>query len=495
MRQEAPAFQAGEEVTVMPNSFMEFLDMSPEEIYEDWLKFITTRDPLLKDTSPASFNAVLAEAIASEFWIFLQLLKQKVKDVNILTAEGEALSEIVKSILPEGRRSGERATGTILFSRPTPAPSDIVIPAGTICAAVGDDRTLVEFETTETVTLAQNAFEVYAPARAIRAGTKGNVHAGAISIIRTPVLGITSCTNDMAFTGGTDMESDEDLRRRALYAIWTNGRATIPLIREHIDALEGVREVKVETLGQGDVLLVIDGDPASISSRVDTAIYENLAAGITACGVLGATLRPEGHTFEIGDTSGAPVWVRTLQYIPVHLEVPFQYITPLGQTKRGYAVFYAGTMPGDAVKAIVDADHPYATRIVSSSYIGSYSFDILMGHGTYPRLWVAPELQRVDIELEIVMTSTPEQDLLENIKTSLETALDAYKIGDPIEYADLVKYIYIDYTSSRAFRGIDDIKLFTITCKNETIDNFGEKIVLEDDERAVPGTITVSEAE
>jgi hypothetical protein len=103
----------------MTVDFTEFLDMTAEELYEDWLNYVTTRDPLLQDTSAATFNGILAEAVASEFWIFLQLLKQKVKDSSVLTAEGDALSAIVLSMLPEGRRSGTRAKGVLLFSRPT----------------------------------------------------------------------------------------------------------------------------------------------------------------------------------------------------------------------------------------------------------------------------------------------------------------------------------------------------------------------------------------
>jgi hypothetical protein len=137
----------------MTVDFTEFLDMTSEELYEDWLNYVTTRDPLLQDTSAATFNGILAEAVASEFWIFLQLLKQKVKDSGVLTAEGDALSAIVLSMLPGRRRSGTRAKGVLLFSRPTPAQSDILIPAGTICAAMSDSGSLIEFQTDEVVVL------------------------------------------------------------------------------------------------------------------------------------------------------------------------------------------------------------------------------------------------------------------------------------------------------------------------------------------------------
>jgi len=162
----------------MTVDFTEFLDMTAEELYEDWLNFISTRDPLLQDTSVATFNSILAEAVASEFWIFLQLLKQKVKDSSVLTAEGEALSAIVLSTLPGGRQAGSRATGVILFSRPSAAQSDITIPAGTICAATSESGGLIEFQTTEAGVLEAGYAMAYVEASAIKAGTAGNVSTG-----------------------------------------------------------------------------------------------------------------------------------------------------------------------------------------------------------------------------------------------------------------------------------------------------------------------------
>ena len=88
----------------MAIDFTEFLEMDATDLYEDWLTYITSRDPLLQDTGVATFNSILAEAVSTQFWVFMQLLKQKVKDSNVLTAEGDALSAIVLSMLPEGRQ-------------------------------------------------------------------------------------------------------------------------------------------------------------------------------------------------------------------------------------------------------------------------------------------------------------------------------------------------------------------------------------------------------
>ena len=475
----------------MAIDFTEFLEMSAEDLYEDWLTYITSRDPLLQDTGVATFNSILAEAISTQFWVFIQLLKQKVKDSNVLTAEGDALSAIVLSMLPEGRQQGTNATGVIIFSRSTPAASDITIPANTICAAVAEDGTLTEFQTDDVAILATGNTQVYVPATASEVGTAGNVVAGLISIVRTPVIGITNCTNDSPFTGGTDEESDSDLRERALYTIWLPGRATIPLMEEHIDGVYGVREAHVETLGQGDVLLVVDAI-GGIDTELDEMIYDNIAAGCTACGVLGASLRDAGDSFEIGDCAGAQVWVRNLQFTPTEVEIPFVYEEPGATSKNGTAIIPAGSPAGAMVQASLDSEYPYATKILSSTYAGALSFDLFMGRGIYPRLWVPPELQEADIDLDLVLTTTPELNLLANVRASLEAKLSSYRIGEDLEYADLVKYIYIDYTTGRPFSGIDDVSSFELTCKASTITGFGQKVVMDNDERIMPGTVTVS---
>ena len=127
-------------------------------------------------------------------------------------------------------------------------------------------------------------------------------------------------------------------------------------------------------------------------------------------------------------------------------------------------------------------------------YAGTLSFDIFMGKGTYPRLWVAPELQVVDITLTLKLTTTPEVGLLENIQASLEAKLASYKIGEDLEYADLVKFIYVDFATGRAFSGLDDVESFSLNCKAATITGFGQKVTVDKDERLEPGNISVSEA-
>lgn len=79
----------------------------------------------------------------------------------------------------------------------------------------------VEFATTVDATIPQSG-TIDIPAKAIEAGTKGNVQAGAISLQSQSKDGITSVNNAAAASGGTDIETDDDCRQRILEVMQRN---------------------------------------------------------------------------------------------------------------------------------------------------------------------------------------------------------------------------------------------------------------------------------
>lgn len=477
------------------NTYTDLLEATAEEIMWDWLEFMTARDPKLKDTSVYTFNRVFAEGVAVQIWTVVQLLKQKVADSGIMTAEGTALDAVVADRLPSGRLSGTKAEGIVRFSRDSVATYDVPIPTGTRVAAIGEDGEMLYFVTTEDTTIDTGERYGYAYAEAEQVGIAYNIGTADITILATARVGVQGCTNDAPFTGGTDRETDEELRARAIYTIWVPGRATIPIINERIDAVEGVLEAKAETLGEGDVLLIID-TPESAEDDIDAEIYANLAAGVTAPGVLGAELRSTGHSFSIGDCQGGYVWARPRGYVAEETVISFTYLDPDGAAHTGSVTIPAATTRGEAVQA--GTQEFLAASISGSPYAGSLDIDLFMGLGTYPRLWVQPEVQECDVTLVIAQTSTPETGLLANIKASIEAALDDYRIGDQLQFADLVdwaKYDYVQYAANgtlRRFQGIDDITTFEVVCKSTTIDAFGESVSIDADERVTAGTVSVT---
>ena len=94
----------------------------------------------------------------------------------------------------------------------TVAPPDITIPGGTIVATT--DANPVTFSVLFTVVLPAADLTIDVPVIAVNGGLSGNSAAGAITVISTPVQGVTSVTNPLAMTGGADAESDAALIAR-----------------------------------------------------------------------------------------------------------------------------------------------------------------------------------------------------------------------------------------------------------------------------------------
>lgn len=116
-----------------------------------------------------------------------------------------------------GRQQGTRATGYVTFSRNDAANVDITIRKGTQlrAPAASYDGHDVIFYTSASGVLLQNTTEVVIPVECSVAGTVGNVSANTIvEAYNSPVLGITEINNDYATKGGTDLESDQEVKAR-----------------------------------------------------------------------------------------------------------------------------------------------------------------------------------------------------------------------------------------------------------------------------------------
>lgn len=128
------------------------------------------------------------------------------------TKQGADLEDFLRAF-GFSRRSAHRATGIVTFERNTPATSNILIPVGTqVATTSGVPRAL--FLTVVPAILLTGSNTVDVPIQAVAAGSSGNVSAGAVERFVNPIAGITSFSNIVATTGGTDAESDSQLRER-----------------------------------------------------------------------------------------------------------------------------------------------------------------------------------------------------------------------------------------------------------------------------------------
>jgi len=152
-----------------------------------------------------------------------------------------------------------------------PASSEYVIPIGTATAAV--------------------------TVQATTAGTGGNVAAGTISILSTPISGVDYVTNPNALGGGIAAETDSALRARFANYINTRALATTAAVGYAVTTVAGVVSYSLTenydysgAYAPGSLYVVVDdgsgNPPASLISNVSAAVAATVGAGIRF-GVLG----------------------------------------------------------------------------------------------------------------------------------------------------------------------------------------------------------------
>lgn len=190
------------------------------------------------------------------------------------TATGEALDT---HALQRGlyRIAAQKATGILRFSLNSAAASDITISGGTRC--ISPDEKV--FTVTEDAVISAGSTFCSANAEADEAGAGGNVAANSVIFMELPPVGVAAVTNPNAFTGGSDAESDEELRRRVLdsfRSIRNSGNAAY--YRDMAMAVSGVAaaEVQPRYRGRGTVDVIVateTGVPSqTVLGRVSSAL-------------------------------------------------------------------------------------------------------------------------------------------------------------------------------------------------------------------------------
>ncbi|MEY4748464.1 MAG: hypothetical protein RIQ60_678 [Pseudomonadota bacterium] len=225
----------------------------------------TAPAPRLTDRNPGSVVRTLAESFAREYAVLSRQLESVYQAAFVDTAGGRDLDQIA-ALVGVQRRSRAAASGDVVFSRSTPAPADIVIPAGARISST--EVPPVTVQTTAERTLRAGSVSVVVPVAALVDGPAGAARAGTLCVIHRPILGIAAAINpqDLGFAG--QVEDDDALRSRITRALETGGAATPGAI---VGALTGIAGIRAQ-----DVLVAEDhvGSPGilhvTIAAELDT---------------------------------------------------------------------------------------------------------------------------------------------------------------------------------------------------------------------------------
>ena len=187
------------------------------------------------------------------------------------------------------RKAAAKARGTVKFFPSQEEHDNILIPAGTVVCTEPD---MHRYKTDDDVTLASDAASVSVSITAVAAGAEYNARGGTVTVIVTPVLGIGRVYNGSLVIGGTDRESDEELRARVIdsYVNISNG-SNAAYYQSLALSVSGVRFASVVgcARGAGTVNVYVFGDGELVTTsqlnRVQTLLNEEreLCVDVRAC--------------------------------------------------------------------------------------------------------------------------------------------------------------------------------------------------------------------
>lgn len=250
------------------------------ETYEEILERMQNRFTQLSGFSPddASDIGIRLKVLAGEIFSLNTNVEWLKNQMFANTAIGEQL-ELHAEERGLSRKLAVKSSGTLTFSRKEALEYDVEIPAGTICATTDVDG--VRFETTESATLTAGSLSVTVDAQSVEGGEGHNVLPNKITVMVTPPAGISLVTNNVAFTGGVDEETDDELRERILesYKNISNG-TNIAFYKNEILKYDGVYSVGVVPLARGngtvDIYVAGKGEVLSeeLISTIQTGIEE-----------------------------------------------------------------------------------------------------------------------------------------------------------------------------------------------------------------------------
>jgi hypothetical protein len=232
--------------------------------------------PTLTDIVTGSVVRTLAESVSLEVAQLYAQLEVVYQSGFVDTATGSALDNVV-ALLGMERVQGGRPAGEVEFTRSPGSRGTINVLAGTRIATPDGN---VEYETTESVTLAEGQSNIRVVARDLEANDP--LPADALTVLPVPIAGIVGVTNPAPTTIATQDETDAELRTRAKNFLHGSERATLGALRGAIDR-QGITADVVEveeTPGYIEITPHAESLPPELQQRLLTAIEESRPAGV-----------------------------------------------------------------------------------------------------------------------------------------------------------------------------------------------------------------------
>lgn len=256
-----------------------------ETMVQDTLRRIVNSTKIT-NTVPGSVVRTIVESLLAELDIQYYELDQIFKAMDIDTATGSDLDSLVK-ILGVVRKSATKCIATITFGRSEALQTNVDIPIGSVVSTYTDtEGNNVEFVVSQEGAVleagqtsvdvectAKNAGEIYVPK-------------DAVIVMNTPIVNIEYVNNKENIFGGTDVESDDELRERSKGILDLLGKGTVNALEAAILAIDGVQDAVCSDLSRGvgtaDMIVVTDNIPPAeeLKTLISDTVELTKAAGI-----------------------------------------------------------------------------------------------------------------------------------------------------------------------------------------------------------------------
>lgn len=233
------------------------------------------------------------------------------------------------------RRQGTKAQGRIVFEADMPPEYDVLIPAGTICSTADGS---LRYVTVEDYTLHRGSTYLLADCEAEHSGKQYNIGVGKVKTIVTYFSVGLSIDNSGSFTGGTDDETDEELRERILesYRI-SPGGGNAAYFEAIAQSVEGIYSAKAYTNMEnpGYVIVILAGQGAVPSQ-----------AAFSRAGELLEQAKPLGISLIIQNTGGEMVDVT----VSIRPEDGYTFAQAKTNAEEAIRTFFLRLKVGEDVK-------------------------------------------------------------------------------------------------------------------------------------------------
>jgi len=266
----------------------------------------------LIDLSVGSLLRAILEANASIGlwiqWLIVQTLAMTRAATSTGTDLDTWMADFMLVRLPAATASGEATFTRLLTTQPilVPAGTQVKTTTGNVAFVVSGDTSNPAWQpSSNSYLLPSGAGSIDLPVVAQMPGSIGNVSAGTVSVIASPLPGIDLVSNALAFAGGCDAESDAKFRARFRAYINSRSLATLGAVGYAISSLQQSLRYKVfentdasNNWLPGHFVVVVDDGAGNLSSSLTATVYAAVDK-----------VRPIGSTFSIQAPAVVPVTI------------------------------------------------------------------------------------------------------------------------------------------------------------------------------------------